>query len=200
MPEMEKVFERIDGSRDEIIKLQADLTSMVALGPENGGTGEHEKSDYLKKRLEALKPDSIEEIRSPDERAQGGYRPNLVARWEAETRGPAVWVLSHMDVVPPGDPELWESDPYKIKVDGDKIVGRGVLDDQAGIVSSYLALDAVLQTGQKLERSVGLVFVADEETGSKFGLEYLLENHRTIFHPDDLIIVPDAGNASGTMV
>jgi succinyl-diaminopimelate desuccinylase len=200
MPEMEKVFERIDGSRDEIIKLQADLTSMVALGPENGGTGEHEKSNYLKKKLKALKPDSMEEIRSPDERAQGGYRPNLVARWESETQGPAVWVLSHMDIVPPGDPELWQNDPYKLKVDGDKVVGRGVLDDQAGIVSSYLALDAVLQTGQKLERSVGLAFVADEETGSKFGLEYLLENHKTIFHPDDLIIVPDAGNASGTMI
>jgi succinyl-diaminopimelate desuccinylase len=200
MPEMEKVFERIDGCRDEIIKFQADLTSKVALGPENGGTGEHEKSDYLKKRLEALKPDFIEEIRSPDERAQGGYRPNLVARWEAETPGPAVWVLSHMDVVPPGDPELWESDPYKIEVDGDKVVGRGVLDDQAGIVSSYIALESVRKVGQKLERPVGLVFVADEETGSKFGLDYLLENHKTIFHPDDLIIVPDAGNASGTMV
>jgi succinyl-diaminopimelate desuccinylase len=200
MPEIEKVFETIDRCRDEIIKLQADLTSRVALGPENGGTGEHEKSDYLKKRLEALKPDSMEEIRSPDERAQGGYRPNLVARWEAETRQPAVWVLSHMDVVPPGDSELWEGDPYKIKVDGDKVVGRGVLDDQAGIVSSYIALKAVRQAGQKLERPVGLVFVADEETGSKFGLDYLLENHKTIFHPDDLIIVPDAGNASGTMV
>ena len=200
MLEMEKVFERIDGSRDEIIKLQADLTSMVALGPENGGTGEHEKSNYLKRKLEALKPDSIEEIRSPDEKAEGGYRPNLVARWEGESQGPAVWVLSHMDVVPPGDPELWESDPYKVEVNGDRVVGRGVLDDQAGIVSSYLALDAVQQTGQKLERSVGLVFVADEETGIKFGLEYLLENHKTIFHPDDLIIVPDAGNASGTMI
>ncbi len=200
MPEMEKIFETIDGSRDEIIKLQAELTSRVALGPENGGNGEHKKSEYLKEKLETLKPDSIEEIKSPDERAQGGYRPNLVARWEGNTKGPTVWVLSHMDVVPPGDSELWERDPYKLEVDGDRVVGRGVLDDQAGIVSSYLALVAVLQTGQKLERSVGLVFVADEETGSKFGLEYLLENHRTIFHPDDLIIVPDAGNASGTMI
>jgi succinyl-diaminopimelate desuccinylase len=200
MPEMEKVFETIDGSRDEIIRLQADLTSMVALGPDNGGRGEHEKASYLKKGLEALKPDSIQEIRSPDERAEGGYRPNLVARWEAANQGPTVWVLSHMDVVPPGDAELWDSDPYKIEVDGDKIVGRGVLDDQAGIVSSYIALESVRQTGQKLGSPVGLVFVADEETGSKFGLEYLLENHQTLFHPDDLIIVPDAGNASGTMI
>ena len=105
MPEMKKVFEKIEGSRDEIIGLQTELTSKVALGPENGGTGEHEKADYLKAQLDALKPDYIEEIRSPDKRAQEGYRPNLVARWEAESGGPVVWVLSHMDVVPPGDPE-----------------------------------------------------------------------------------------------
>lgn len=200
MPEIEKVFEKIEGSRDEIIRLQTDLTSKVALGPENGGTGEHEKADYLKGQLEALKPDYIEEIRSPDERAQGGYRPNLVARWNGENHGPVVWVLSHMDIVPPGDPELWESDPYKIKVDGDRIVGRGVLDNQAGIVSSLLALKCIRQMGQNLERPVGLAFVADEETGSKYGLDFLLENNKTLFHPDDLIVVPDGGNASGTMV
>jgi succinyl-diaminopimelate desuccinylase len=197
---LEEVFKQIDGSREEIINLQADLTSKVALGPENGGSGEHEKSNYLKKKLDALKPDSIEEIRSPDERAEEGYRPNLVARWEGQQNGPGVWVLSHMDIVPPGDPALWESDPYVIKVDGDRIIGRGVLDNQAGIVSSYLALEAVQKTGQGLGRSVGLVFVADEETGSKYGLEYLLQEHGAIFHPDDLIIVPDGGNESGTMV
>ena len=200
MSALEEVFKQIDESRDEIISLQADLTSKIALGPENGGSGEHQKSNYLKKKLEALRPDSIEEIRSPDERAEDGYRPNLVARWEAKKPGPVIWVLSHMDIVPPGDPALWESDPYKIKVDGDKIIGRGVLDNQAGIVSSYLALEALQKIGQELGRSVGLIFVADEETGSKYGLEYLLQEQETKFHPDDLIIVPDGGNESGTMV
>jgi succinyl-diaminopimelate desuccinylase len=200
MSALEEVFKQIDESRDEIITLQADLTSKIALGPENGGSGEHQKSNYLKKKMEALKPDSIEEIRSPDERAEDGYRPNLVARWGAKKPGPGIWVLSHMDIVPPGDPALWESDPYRIKVDGDKIIGRGVLDNQAGIVSSYLALEALQKIGQELGRSVGLIFVADEETGSKYGLEYLLQEQGTKFHPDDLIIVPDGGNESGTIV
>ena len=51
MPELERVFERIDGFREEIIALEEELTLRVALGPENGGTGEHEKSDYLKKKF-----------------------------------------------------------------------------------------------------------------------------------------------------
>jgi len=99
MASLSKVFQRIEGYRDEIIKLQGDLTSKVALGPENGGTGEHDKAAYLKKKLEELKPNFLKEIKAVDKRAREGYRPNLVARWEGENADPAVWVLSHMDIV-----------------------------------------------------------------------------------------------------
>jgi len=63
---MEKVFEKIGTYRDEIIRLQGDLTSKVALGPQNGGQGEHEKADFLKQKLRELKPDFLEEIKAPD--------------------------------------------------------------------------------------------------------------------------------------
>lgn len=200
MSELEKVFNTIDGYRDEIINFQADLTSRVALGPENEGTGEHDKAGYLMKRLEELKPDFLEEIKAPDERAREGYRPNLVAKWEAGNTGSTVWVLSHMDVVPPGDLSLWDSDPYQIKVEDDKIIGRGVEDNQHGIISSYLALKAIRDSEVALGRAVGLIIVADEETGSKYGLDYLLKKHGDFFKNDDLIIVPDGGNDDGTMI
>lgn len=200
MSELEKVFNTIDGYRDEIINFQADLTSRVALGPENEGTGEHDKAGYLMKRLEELKPDFLEEIKAPDERAREGYRPNVVAKWEAGNTGSTVWVLSHMDVVPPGDLSLWDSDPYQIKVEDDKIIGRGVEDNQHGIISSYLALKAIRDSEVALGRAVGLIFVADEETGSKYGLDYLLKKHGDFFKNDDLIIVPDGGNDDGTMI
>ncbi len=200
MRELERVFNIIDGYRDEIIDFQGDLTSKVALGPENEGTGEHDKASYLKKRLQALQPDVMEEIRVPDERAQEGYRPNLVAKWEAGKRGSTVWVLGHMDVVPPGDRSLWDSDPYQVKVEDDKIIGRGVEDNHHGIISPYLALKAIQESGLSLKRPVGLVLVADEETGSKYGLDYLLINHGDFFRRDDLIVVPDGGNDEGTMI
>lgn len=200
MSELEKVFNTIDGYRDEIINFQADLTSRVALGPENEGTGEHDKAGYLMKRLEELKPDFLEEIKAPDERAREGYRPNVVAKWEAGNTGSTVWVLSHMDVVPPGDLSLWDSDPYQIKVEDDKIIGRGVEDNQHGIISSYLALKAIRDSEVALGRAVGLIIVADEETGSKYGLDYLLKKHGDFFKNDDLIIVPDGGNDDGTMI
>jgi len=200
MSELEKIFQKIEDYREEIIDLQAELTSKVALGPDNGGNGEHEKAEYLMKKLKELGPDHLEEIRAPDERAEGGYRPNLVARWDGKDNTPIIWVLSHMDIVPPGDLSLWESNPYKIEVEGDRIKGRGVEDNHHGIVSSYLALKAVRESGEALRRPVGLVMVADEETGSKFGLDYMLKNHGELFKPDDLIVVPDGGNRDGTMI
>ncbi|MBU2497942.1 MAG: M20 family metallo-hydrolase, partial [Proteobacteria bacterium] len=200
MPEIHQVFAKIEDSRDDIIVLQKELTKRVALGPDNGGTGEHEKAAYLKEKLAAMKPQFFEEIKAPDERAQDGYRPNLVAKWEGRKDLPTIWVLSHMDIVPPGDLALWQSDPYQVVVAGDRIIGRGVEDNQHGIISSYLALKAILESGEGPERPVGLVLVADEETGSKYGLDYVLKNHKGFFKSDDLIIVPDGGNSEGTMI
>jgi succinyl-diaminopimelate desuccinylase len=197
---MDKVFRCIEGYREEIIQLQKELTSRVALGPNNGGTGEHKKVEYLKMKLEELRPDQLEEIEAPDARAEKGYRPNLVARWQGEKGATTVWVLSHTDVVPPGDLASWDGDPYEIRVVGDKIIGRGAEDNQHGIVSSYLAVKAVLECRGSPKHSVALALVADEETGSKHGLDYLLENHPQLFKPDDLIIVPDGGNEDGTMI
>lgn len=200
MAELEKVFERIDSYRAEVIELQAALTSRVALGPDNEGSGEHEKARFVKGLLETMNPDVLEEINAPDDRAEDGYRPNLIARWDNGKADQTVWVLSHSDIVPPGDLSLWESDPYQIKVDGDRIIGRGVEDNQHGFISSYLGMKAILEMGQKFGRHVGLAIVADEETGSQYGLSYLLKSHKELFKKQDLIIVPDGGNEEGTMI
>ncbi len=197
---MTEIFNKIDGYRNDVINIQTELTSRVALGPSNGGTGEHEKTGYVAQLLQDLKPDFLEEVKAPDERAFEGYRPNLLARWGDDREAPTVWVLSHSDIVPPGDPSLWDSDPFKVRVVGDKIIGRGVEDNQHGFVSSYLGLKAILETGMAFSNPVGLAVVADEETGSAFGLHHVLTKRKDLFKKEDLIIVPDAGNEDGTMI
>ncbi len=200
MSELEEIFERIERSGEEVIQLQAELTSRVALGPDNGGSGEHEKAGYIKGLLEAVGPQVLEELRAPDNSAKDGYRPNLIASWGGCRTGPTVWVLSHSDIVPPGDLSLWESDPYTLKVDGDRIIGRGVEDNHHGFVSSYIAVKAIVESGLKSGRPMGLAIVADEETGSEYGLSYLLNSHKGLFKDHDLMIVPDGGNEEGTMI
>ena len=200
MPTLGNILEKIDGYREEVINLQTELTARVALGPANGGSGEHEKTEYIKGVLEGMNPDVLEIIQAPDPRVPDGYRPNLIAKWGEDLGGPIVWVLSHSDIVPPGDLSLWESDPYTVRVDGERIIGRGVEDNQHGFVSSWLALKGILESDIALSRPVGLAVVADEETGSEFGLHFLLKHRKDIFHEQDLIVVPDAGNEDGTMI
>ena len=199
MSSIDQVFSIINEYREEMIQFQTELTAIPALSPDNGGTGEHEKAEYIKGRLEELGPTKLLEINAPDERAKDGYRPNIVATWEKDNTKPFVWVLSHVDIVPPGDLSLWDGDPYEVRVDGDKIIGRGVEDNQHGIVTSYLALKAVIESDSQVN-NVGLVMVADEENGSRYGLDYVLKNHSDLFSKDDLIIVPDWGTDDGSMI
>ena len=60
--DLENIFDRIEDYRNEVIQIQSALTCRVAMGPENGGTGEHEKAGFVKGLLEELDPDVLEEF------------------------------------------------------------------------------------------------------------------------------------------
>ncbi len=194
-----QLCETIDSYRDEAIELQRRLTAFAAVGPESGGPGEWPKALYLKDYLETLGVDGIAEYNAPDDRVPEGSRPNLLVWIKGAGRGPRVWIMAHMDVVPAGDLALWDSDPFQLVVDGDRLVGRGVEDNQHGLVAGLLALKAFRATGLEPAGDFGLVLVSDEETGNEQGIGYLLKQEG-LFRPDDIIIVPDAGNPEGTMV
>ena len=95
---------------------------------------------------------------------------------------------------------MWDQDPYTLRVDGDRLIGRGTEDDHHGIVTSLMAVKALLDLGLTPSRTVGLALVSDEETGSGKGLDFLLATQPHLFAPDDLIIVPDAGSPDSTLV
>ena len=198
MEKFSQVSERLEQYREEMINLQRELVSRVAVGPDQGGPGEGEKAAFLEELLTdwGLRVDNYP---APDPRVAGGGRPNLVA-WLPGQTVDKVWVLTHMDVVPPGDLSLWDSDPYTLRVDGDRLIGRGAEDNHQSLVSSLMAVKALLDLGITPPRSVGLALVSDEETGSKKGLDFLLSTQPQLFSPQDLIIVPDAGSMDSTLI
>ncbi len=198
--DFDRVSKRIEGYQDEMVALQADLTALPALGPENGGEGEQEKAQRLLRFLEGLGSLEIDEIRAPDSRVSCGFRPNLVARTRGRSSHPAVWVLTHMDVVPAGEASLWTKNPFRLWIEDGKIYGRGVEDNQQSMVASLFALKALQEEGIEPSRGIGLAMVADEETGSRLGLQHLLQERPGLFHPSDLIIVPDFGEPEGSQI
>ncbi|MEM4246197.1 MAG: M20/M25/M40 family metallo-hydrolase [Candidatus Bathyarchaeia archaeon] len=189
--DFQRVASRIEGYDQAIVDWQRCLTAIKAIAPESGGVGEKEKADYLRTILESFNPGEIFSIDAPDERVPAGYRPNLVAKFYGRMKDRTLWIISHLDVVPPGDLNLWKSDPFTIKVEGDKIYGRGVEDNQQSIVTVLALLKALIEEKVEPGYTIGFIAVSDEETGSAKGLKYVVEKRRGLFGENDLILVPD---------
>lgn len=194
------VSRKIDDYKDEVVQIQKRLVSFKAMGPESDGDGELEKAGYVKELLDQIGFDEMKECNAPDERISSKVRPNILAKIFGQNQDATIWVMAHLDVVPAGDLKLWNSDPFSLVVDGDTLIGRGVEDNNQGFVSAFLALKALKEAGITPTHNVGLALVADEETGSKYGLDYVMQNCRDEFKSDDLIIVPDAGDPKGETI
>ena len=200
MTPFEKIIRRIDSYEDAMIKLQVDLTAIPAMSPDNGGDGEFNKAQFISKYLAIMNFPSVVQINAPDNRTSSGIRPNLVVTIPGNNPKKTVWIMTHMDIVPPGELRLWDEDPFRCYVKNGRVYGRGTEDNQQDIVSSIFAAKAFLDAGIKPECSIGLAFVADEETASRFGLSFILQNKENPFRKTDIIVIPDSGNEDGTMI
>ncbi|MFH1033803.1 MAG: M20 family metallo-hydrolase [Pseudomonadota bacterium] len=198
MSRAEELLSRIEGFGPQMIEALAKLTAVPALGPANGGQGEMAKARLLEPWLNDLGL-VVERADAPDERVEGGARPNLLARLPGGD-GPAMWVLAHLDVVPVGELAQWDSDPWTLRVEGDKLYGRGVEDNHHGLLSGYFAIKALKDLGLTPPGPAGLALVSDEETGSLLGLDHLLKVRGDAFAPRDLIVVPDSGRPDASLI
>lgn len=199
MDYIKQAIDYLDRAEAGVIELEKLLTAIPALAPESGGDGEWKKAEALEAWLRARGIVDIERHDAPDARVSAGKRPNLVATIKGRKPGKRLWVMAHTDVVPEGDRSLWDTEPFEAVVKDGKIYGRGVEDNQQGLVSSVFAALALVENGIVPERDVKLLFVADEEYGSVYGIQWLLEN-RELFSSDDLIVVPDSGSADGSEI
>lgn len=198
---MQKLFEFIDNSKDKMVELESLLTSHPALAPENGGQGEDKKAaaltDWLLKN--GFSSQQIVRFDAPDSRVESGKRPSLVVTIPGESDEHSVWVMAHLDVVPVGDLGLWKTDPWKVVEKDGKLFGRGVEDNQQGLVSAVFAALAFVKNGVKPAHTVKLLFMADEEVGSKYGVIWLLKN-TDLFKKNDLYLIPDGGDPKGETI
>ena len=224
---MKQLFSWIDKALPLAEELETELTKRPAVSPDSGGEGELDKCVFLEGWLRAQGITQLERFDAPDSRARGGVRPNLIATilgGDASipgdgasipgsagensgrlTSGGRLWIISHMDVVPPGEFSHWKTDPWTaVRFDdgplGPRLVGRGVEDNQQGLTASVLAALAFIKQGLKPARTIKLYFAADEENGSEFGIGWLLENHGGLFQKGDMALIPDSGDPKGETI
>jgi len=194
------VLRTLDESRDLAVELQGGLVAIPAVCPASGGEGELDKAVWLQDQLRRLGLTDLTRCDAPDPAAKGGVRPNLIARLPGRDRSRTLWLMSHLDIVPPGDLSAWRTDPYSLHVEDGRLIGRGVEDNHQAIVASILVARAFLDLGSAPPVDLALLFCADEETGSAYGARFLAREHPDLFGRDDAFVVPDAGNAEGTLL
>ncbi len=74
-------------------------------------------------------------------------------------------ILCHLDVVPEGDIQKWQVEPYSLTIKDGKLYGRGVLDDKGSAVLCLYALKELKDSGFTPNRKIKLIFGCDEESG-----------------------------------
>lgn len=195
----ETVQKYIRSCERDMVQLEKLLTENPALAPENGGQGELNKALALTEWLTENGFSDIQRFDAPDSRVESGVRPSLVVTVPGESDDFSIWSMAHLDVVPVGELKLWESDPWTLLEKDGKLFGRGVEDNQQGLVSSAFAALALLKNGVKPKHTVKLLFMADEEVGSKYGIIWLLKN-TSLFRKDDIILIPDGGDSKGETI
>ncbi|MCL4348038.1 MAG: M20 family metallo-hydrolase [Candidatus Thermoplasmatota archaeon] len=178
-----------DLMREEIIRYAKRILPVRAISPESGGIGESARADEICKILTENGLNDFQRYDTSDK--NDVVRSNVVIKIGKAER--TLWLIAHIDTVPVGDRNLWTRDPFSATVEENRIYGRGSSDDgQAVFLSLLLAKEL---KDKELKYNLGIAFVADEEVGSVYGIQYLLK--QGIFKKDDLILVPDSGSEDG---
>ncbi|MGB3161120.1 MAG: M20 family metallopeptidase [Carnobacterium sp.] len=96
-------------------------------------------------------------------------------------------ILCHLDVVPPGNLDLWESNPFEAVEKNEAIYGRGSQDDKGPAMAALYAFKAVIDSGVQLKKRVRFIFGTDEET-----LWRCLDRYNELEEPSSMGFAPDA--------
>ncbi len=135
------------------------------------------------------------------ERAHGllGRLPGAHPGGTAASGAPSMLLLGHADVVPPGDPALWTTDPFSGEVRDGELYGRGSCDMKGGLVAALVAASAIVRSGVPLAGDLLLASVVGEEDGGlgTFGLlrHGVTADACVITEPTDLDVIPANGGA-----
>jgi len=168
-----------------------DLTDLVAIesvsaDPER--LGEVEKSAQKTADLFAAEGFDVRIVRAFD-----GAPPAVVGEKKGPEGAPTVLLYAHHDVQPENDHADWDTPPFVATRKGDRLYGRGVADDKAGIAMHVGAVRALRAIGDgELPVTVRLFIEGEEEVASAT-LPQLLEKFEDDLRAD-VIVIGDSGN------
>ncbi|MDL2259094.1 M20/M25/M40 family metallo-hydrolase [Eubacteriales bacterium OttesenSCG-928-K08] len=124
-------------------------------------------------KTDSFLPDEVENIQTCEGFLPGrnyADRPDVVGILHGGGGGKKIMLTAHIDVVPAGDPALWENnDPWSGMVQHGKLFGRGSADDKSGVAAMTMVVRAFQDCNVSLKSDLVLASVVDEESGGANG-------------------------------
>ncbi|MDT7889881.1 MAG: M20 family metallopeptidase [Desulfurococcales archaeon] len=176
----DRAFEVIDRESSNVIKLLMDMISIPTISPEGDNYIEFSKlvaeflSSYgISSEIHRI-PLEYTDPRLPD---VGRGKPRYVVIARIGDPGKVIIHFNgHYDVVS-GGPGWRITEPFKPRVVGDRVYGRGSSDMKGGIASIVLSMIALQRSAESLGHGVEAFLVPDEEIGGETGTQYVVENN-----------------------
>jgi acetylornithine deacetylase len=104
-------------------------------------------------------------------------KANVVADWNGSGGGRSLILNGHVDVVSAEPASLWTADPFRARVDGDWMYGRGAGDMKSGLAAMVGAVRGLQRLGLRPRGRVQLQSVVEEECSGNGALACVLAGH-----------------------
>jgi acetylornithine deacetylase/succinyl-diaminopimelate desuccinylase-like protein len=143
--------------------------ALVRLDTQNPPGNETRAVDYLRQVLEAAGIPTKTFSLEPE-------RANLVARLKGDGSARPLLVMAHTDTVKV-DPSKWMHPPFSAHREGGYIYGRGTVDDKDNVATALVTALMLKRMKVPLKRDVIFFFEAGEEASTKFGIQFMVDNH-----------------------
>ncbi|MFJ6002310.1 dipeptidase [Arthrobacter sp. NPDC092385] len=191
-PAGEQLRAAVDAAFPGIVEQLSSLVAIQGIAWEAFDATELDRSaEAVAELIRGAGIDDVRILRVDNGGTPGG--PAVVARRPAAAGRPTVLLYAHHDVQPPGDPALWETEPFVATERNGRLYGRGAADDKAGIMAHVGAIGALTQVlGDSFGVGVTLFIEGEEEAGSPT-FRAFLETYRDDLEAD-VIIVADSSN------
>ena len=102
--------------------------------------------------------------------------PNLISTFAGAADGRHLVLNGHLDVFPTGDVAAWSRSPWSGDIVDGRVHGRGTVDMKCGTTALLFVYAYLHRLRHRLPGRVTLTVVSDEETGGKWGSDWLVNN------------------------
>jgi len=159
---------------DDVVKLCQELIQIPSVNFGEGKGDEKAAAEYVAAKMKEVGIASKIYESAPN-------RCSVVARIEGKDKSkPGLVVNGHLDVVPANAAD-WSVDPFSGAIKDGCIWGRGAVDmkNMDAMILAVIRLWA--KHNYQPERTIVIVFFADEEAGGIYGSRWMAEKHPEVF-------------------